>query len=319
MSFKNFVLCAMFFCFAFSLQSEENKKFKIAVIPKGTTHSFWKAVHAGALKAGKKFNAEIIWQGPLKEDNRAEQIKVVQNFISRGINAMVLAPLDDRALVRPVKNASNRDIEIVIIDSGLKYDGYVSFVATDNYKAGKLCAKKMAELLQKKGKVIMLPYMAGSRSTMQREKGFIDGLKEYAPDVKILSHDQYAGATAEKAFQTAQNLLTKYSYADGVFCSNESTTFGMLRAVQTRGFAGKKKFVGFDASEALINGLKKGAINALAVQNPYKMGYLGVKAAVDALNNRKVSRRIDTGVVILSKENINDEKIKKLLKTQIGK
>jgi ribose transport system substrate-binding protein len=309
----------MCFCLAFSSQSEEKKKFKIAVIPKGTTHSFWKAVHAGALKAGKKFNVEIIWQGPLKEDNRAEQIKVVQNFTSRGINAIVLAPLDDRALVRPVKNATNRDIEVVIIDSGLKYDGYVSFVATDNYKAGKLCGKKMAELLNKKGKVLMLPYMAGSRSTMEREKGFIDGLKENAPKITILSEDQYAGATAERAFQTAQNLLTKYSYADGIFCSNESTTFGMLRAVQTRGLTGKKKFVGFDASEALVNGLKKGVIDALAVQNPFQMGYKGVKAAVDALNDKKVSRRIDTGVVIISKENINDEKIKKLLKTQLGK
>ncbi len=291
----------------------KDKKYTIAVIPKGTTHIFWKAVHAGAEKAGREFGGKVIWQGPLREDDRNNQIQVVQNFISRRADAIVLAPLDSRALVRPVRNAVRRKIKVVIIDSALKWEGYVSFVATDNFKGGELCAKRLAKVMGGKGSALMMRYMEGSASTMQREKGFLAGMKKYGPGIKLVSTDQYGGATAGLAFKRAQSLLNKYGGIDGVYCPNESTTFGMLRALQTAGKAGKVKFVGFDSSDALIKALKKGEINGLALQDPFKMGYMGVKTAIEALQGKKVKKRIDTGVVLVTPENIDKPKIKLLL------
>jgi ribose transport system substrate-binding protein len=289
----------------------------IAVIPKGTTHVFWKSIHAGARKAAQECGTEIIWQGPQKEDDRKMQIELVQNFISRGVDAIVLAPLDEVALIRPVHAAVKRKIKVIIIDSGLKSDIYTSFAATDNYKGGKLAAQHLAKLLKGKGNVMMMRYAEGSASTMKREQGFLDGMKEYAPEAKLVSINQHGGVTAESAFQVAQNLLNKYKDLDGIFCPNESTTFGMLRALQTSGRAGKITFMGFDTSESLINALKKDELNGLILQDPFKMGYLGVKTAVDALQGKKVEKRIDTGVTLVTKKNLDEPAIQKLVNPKI--
>ncbi len=241
---------------------------QIAVIPKGTTHSFWKAVHAGAEKAAGEAGVDVIWQGPQKEDDRQLQIQVVQNFISRAVDAIVLAPLDDRALVPPVEAAVRRGIPVVVIDSDLRSEAHSSFVATDNAAGGRLCAQRLCERLNGSGKVIMLRYAEGSASTANREQGFLDGMREYGPGIELLSATQYAGATMEKAFQAAQNLLTRYAGVDGVFCPNESTTQGMLRALQTAGLAGKVRFVGFDSNATLLQAMRDGEIGpAVAVQH----------------------------------------------------
>ncbi len=295
------------------------KKRTIAVIPKGTTHIFWKSVHAGAEKAARECGVDVIWQGPQKEDDRKMQIDVVQNFISRGVDAIVLAPLDEVALARPVRAANKRGIKVVIIDSGLRSKDYVSFIATDNYAGGKLAAKRLAELIGGKGNVLMMRYAEGSASTMKREQGFLDGIKEYAPKATLVSVDQYGGVTAESSFKVAQNLLNKYSKLDGIFCPNESTTFGMLRALQTSGKAGKIKFVGFDTSDLLLAALEKGELNGLTVQNPFKMGWLGVTTAVEALGGRKVEPRIDTGAVMVTKDNLNTPEIQELIRPDIEK
>ena len=294
-------------------------KLKIAVIPKGTTHVFWKSIHAGAVKAGRELDAEIIWQGPQKEDDRKMQIEVVQNFISRGVDAIVLAPLDDVALVNPVKTAMARGIKVVIIDSGLKSDDYVSFAATDNYAGGTLAAKRLAEVMGKKGKALMLRYAEGSASTMKREQGFLDGMKKIAPDIKLVSTNQYGGVTAESAFKASQNLLNRFGDVDGIFCPNESTTFGMLRALQTSGKAGKVAFVGFDASEPLVAALRKKEIMGLTVQNPFKMGEVGVRTAVAAVRGEKVEKHIDTGVVMVTPEKMDSPEIKELLSPDLDK
>ena len=188
---------------------------KIVVIPKGTTHEFWKSIHAGAIKAKQELEGEgqsvkIIWKGPLKEDDRDEQIKVVENFITSGVDGMVLAPLDNKALVRPVETASNAKIPVVIIDSGLESDKYASFVSTDNYVGGKMGGDYLGKLLNGKGNVLMLRYAVGSASTTNREQGFLDAIKEKYPDIKVLSSDQYAGATRELAYTASQNLLSRY-------------------------------------------------------------------------------------------------------------
>ncbi|MHC4741088.1 MAG: ABC transporter substrate-binding protein [Planctomycetota bacterium] len=306
------------------------QKYRIAVIPKGTTHVFWKSIHAGALKAEAELKAagvdvEVIWKGPLKEDDRASQIKVVENFITRGVSGIVLAPLDDAALRRPVKDAVNSGIPVVIIDSGLKSEDYTSFVATHNYTGGKKGGRHLGTILGGKGKVIMLRYQEGSASTMNREQGFLDVLKEEFPDIEVVSANQYGGATTESARQASDILLSQFRAADGtmkidgIFCPNESTAFSMLGALIDSGIAGKVKYVGFDSSERLVKGLETGQIHGLVLQDPINMGYLGVKTMVEHLQGKEVPKEIDTGSEVATPENMNDPKIKNLLEPDFKK
>jgi ribose transport system substrate-binding protein len=295
------------------------KKRQIAVIPKGTTHEFWKAVHAGANKAGKELGVEVIWKGPVREDDRAEQIRVVEDFVSRAVDGIVLAPLDDKALVPSVKEAASRKIPVVIIDSGIAWDGRVSFVATDNVEAGAAAARRLGELLSGKGKVAMMRYQEGSASTGDREKGFMTELGKEFPAVEVVSDNQYGGATTESAYKTAENLLVKLPALDGVFCPNESTTFGMLRALEDAKRTKKVRFVGFDASAKLVAALDQGDIQGLVVQDPFAMGERGVRAAVAKLDGNPVEPRIDTGATVVTSENRKEPRVAALLAPDLAR
>ncbi len=286
---------------------------RVAVIPKGTTHEFWKSVHAGALKAQKELDAvQVIWKGPLKEDDRAAQITVVEDFITQQVDGIVLAPLDDKALVKPVKEAVAAGIPVVIFDSSLADKSYVSFVATDNYKGGCIAAQRMGELLAGKGDVLVLRYQEGSASTTKREQGFLDTIAKKFPGIKIVSSNQYAGATTESAQKAAENLLNRFTKLDGIYCPNESSTFGMLLALQAAGRAGKVKFVGFDSSAKLVAALRAGEIHGLVLQNPINMGYLAVKTLVEHIRGGQPERRIDTGAVLVTRENMDQPEMKQL-------
>ena len=293
-------------------------KLTIALIPKGTTHEFWKSVHFGARKAAKELDVDIIWKGPLQENDRQGQINEVETFINRGVSGICLAPLDDAALRKPVAAAVARKIPVVIFDSGIKSDDYTSFVATDNYKGGALAGEHLAKLLGGKGKIAMLRYMEGSASTAEREQGFLDAIAK-SKDIEVVSSNQWAGATADTAQKASENLLASLKTADGglkvegLFCPNESSAFGMLRALQSAKLAGKVKFVGFDTSEKLVAAMKSGELHGTVLQNPVNMGYLTVKSMVEHLRGGKVERRIDTGVAIATPENMEQPEISSLL------
>jgi len=291
----------------------------IAVIPKGTTHEFWKSVHAGANKAGRELGVEILWQGPVREDDRSEQIRVVEDVISHGVAGIVLAPLDDTALVPAAREATSEGIPVVIIDSGINWDGLVSFVATDNRRGGQLAAERLGEIMQGHGKAIMLRYQEGSASTMEREAGFLETMQQRFGDIELVSTNQYGGATTESAYATAENLLVNHPDVEGIFCPNESTTFGMLRALVDARRAGEVRFVGFDASEKLVEGLEAGHIQGLVVQNPFRMGELGVRAAIDHIDGRTVERRIDTGATMVTHENMAQPEIRELLAPDLAR
>jgi ribose transport system substrate-binding protein len=290
-----------------------SRPLKIAVIPKGTTHEFWKSIHAGALQAARELGVEIIWKGPQKEDDRAQQITVVEDVISRGVDGIVLAPLDDRALIRPVQDAMRDKIPVVIVDSGLQGKDYISFVATDNYQGGVLAGRRMGSLLGGRGRILVIRYQAGSASTTERERGFLETLEREFPGLTLLAKDQYAGPTTETAYQIAENLLSRFHDADGLFCPNESSTFGALRAVQEAGLAGKIRFVGFDSSPKLVQALADGDLDGLVLQNPVKMGYLGVRTIVQYLRGETIAQLIDTGVTLVTKDNMTSAEAKSLL------
>jgi len=300
-------------------------KLTIAVIPKGTTHVFWKSIHAGAIKAARELEVEIIWKGGLKESDRDAQIKVMEDMINRQVDGIVLAPLDDVALKPVVHDAIRNDIPVVIIDSELKTDKYVSFVATDNYKGGVKAGMQMGKLLNGKGKIVMLRFMEGSASTMNREKGFLDALKEHAPEVEVLSDNQYGGATTDESYTASENLLARFRTPqgeltiDGIFCPNESTCFGMLRCLQDMKLAGKVTYVGFDSSEMLVKAMKNNELHALVLQDPINMGYLGVKALVTYLRGDDVEKRIDTGSEVATPQNMNEARMKDLMDPDFNK
>ncbi len=299
--------------------SREGRPLQIAVIPKGTTHEFWKSIHAGALQAARELGVEVIWKGPQKEDDRAQQITVVEDFVSRGVDGIVLAPLDDRALMRPVQDAVRDKIPVVIIDSALQGSDYTSYVATDNYKGGVLAARRLGQLLGGKGRIFLIRYQEGSASTTQRETGFSDTVKKEFPDLNLLVQDQYAGATTETAYQLAENLISRFPDVEGVFAPNESSTFGTLRALQESRLAGQVVFVGFDSSPKLVQGLRDGHIQGLVLQNPTKMGYLGVKTIVAHLRGESVEKVIDTGVALATADNMDAPDIKSLLTPDLSK
>ena len=317
---KIIILFAAFFLMGCTNnQSVGTKKFTLAVVPKGTTHPFWKSFNAGAMKAAADFklqgvDVDLIWKGPLREDDREQQVPVVEGFISQGVDGIVLAPLDNKALVRPVEEAKRSGIPTVIIDSALDSDQITSFAATDNRKGGNMAAERLGELLGGKGKVIMLRYLEGSASTTDREEGFLEVIKAKYPNIELVSTDQYAGATRDSAKRTAENLLQRYGdQVTGVYASNEPATTGMLLALQDRGLAGKITFVGFDSSPQFVEAMKNNQMQGIVVQNPFAIGELGVKAMIDSLLGKSVEKRVDTGVMMITPDNLNSPEAQKLL------
>ncbi len=301
------------------IPAEKPDRLQIAVIPKGTTHEFWKSIHMGAQMAADEFDVEIIWKGPQKEDDRAQQITVVEDFVSRGVDGIVLAPLDERALCRPVQDAVRENIPVVVIDSGLQGSDYISYVATDNYKGGVMAARRLASLLESEGRIFLIRYQEGSASTTQREQGFLDTIQAEAPGISLLVKDQYAGTTTESAYQLTENLISRFTDVDGIFCPNESSTFGALRALQESGLAGKIVFIGFDSSPKLVQALRDGQIQGLVLQNPVRMGYLGVQQMTFHLRGRPIEKIIDTGVYMVTRENMDDPEIRSLLLPDFSK
>jgi len=296
----------------------------VAVIPKGTSHEFWQSIHAGAEKAAQELGVSVAWRGPLREDDRDSQVTEVENAVARGVAGIALAPLDESALVGPVTSAMKRGIPVVIFDSGLKGDEYVSFVATDNEAGGRMAGEHLARLLNGRGRVVLLRYAEGHDSTSRREEGFLAAVRSH-PALEIVSSNQYGGADIEGAYKRAEALLSTLKGADGrlgvdgIFCPNESVTFAMLRVLQDNGWAGKVRFVGFDASDNLVRGLRAREIDGLIVQDPVNMGYLGVKTLVSHIRGEKVERRIDTGVQLVTPDRMDAPDVKELLQPDLSK
>lgn len=288
----------------------------IAVVPKGTAQEFWKGVHGGALRAGRELDVDILWQGPLREDDREEQIRLVDSVRTRGVSGILLSPLDDKALRRPVSDATRSGIPVVIFDSRLDSRDYVSLIETDNYKGGRMAGEHLASLLGGKGPVIMLRLQEGSASTTQREQGFLDAVATY-PGITVVSSNQYAGPTSEGAYRGSENLLAAWRAnaggVAGIFTPNETTTFGMLRALQNANLAGRIRLVGFDSSDKVLQGMRDGQVDAVVVQNPVAMGYLGVKTMVRHLRGEKVDATIDTGATLVTAQNMDHPDLRERL------
>jgi ribose transport system substrate-binding protein len=309
---SSFVVAAA--CGGSSAAAPASGKPRLVVIPKGTTHVFWQAVAAGARAGGEAAGVEVVWKGPLQEDSREQQIQLVQQFVGEGVAGIALAPLDHAALVPSVRAARARGIEVVVFDSDL--DGqagkdYASFVATDNRAAGELAGRHLAQLLAGKGKVAMLRYQVGSASTEAREEGFLAAAR--AGGLEVVVDNRYAGASVGEAKTTALNLADTLRGVQGVFCSNEPTTVGMVQALAQLELVGKVQVVGFDCSPPIVQALSSGQLAAIVVQDPRRMGELAVRHLADAVAKKPVPPRVDTGAVLATKANMQEPAIRKLL------
>lgn len=310
------VLATLVGCGASGSSPGGPKKYRIAVIPKGTTHEFWRSVHAGAEQAAEELgNVEVQWNGPLEESDRAGQIKVVQDFILAQVDGICLAPLDSQSLGRVVREAKDAGIPTVIFDSGLDDASVrVAYVATDNRNGGVLAARQMGKALGGKGDVIMLRYNVGSESTLQREEGFLDTLRKEFPDIKILSSDQFAGTTPPAALKKAQDMFLQYGdQVDGIFAVCEPNGMGVLKALESSGLAGKVKFITFDPSPALVEAMAAGHVHGIVLQDPIRMGYLAVQTMVAHLEGKQVDRWVPTGEYLATPENMKEPAMDKLL------
>jgi ribose transport system substrate-binding protein len=294
------------------------KKIRLVYIAKGQQDVYWKFVEAGLRQAEKDAkaagtNVDVTWDAPTKDGDRDAQITMMQNYVAQKYDGIILCPIDDKALVNPAEMAHQAGIPIVVGDSALDYKDIVSFVRTDSFKGGQMAGDELAKALGDKGNVILLRFNPGSASCADREAGFLDAMAKH-PNIKIIDSKNYAGPTVDNAESKGQDLLNTYKgQVDGVFTPNESSTNGMLLALESAHLAGQIKFVGFDGGTANVAGVKAGEVDALVLQNPKKIGYEGVRVMLDFLAGKKVDPVIDTGAMLATKANLDSQEIQDLL------
>jgi ribose transport system substrate-binding protein len=298
----------------YTVVAQEN--LKIAVVPKSGEVLFWKSVKMGAkLEATALSGIDILWDAPSAEDKTDQQISIVEKCIANKVDGIILSPINQNALAKPVTMAMSKKIPVLIFDSALKGTpgkDYICFVGIDNRKAGRLAGEHLAKLMNGTGKAVLLRYIKGQANTTEREEGFIEALSKYK-DIDLVEKDCYAGGSINEAIQASRSLQDKLNTAKGVFCPNEHSTIGMLQALEQMKLAGKINFVGFDTPSLAVNALKKGEVSALIAQDPARMGYEGVKAIVNHIRGKKIPANLDIDVKIVTLGNINDPEIQKLL------
>lgn len=302
-----FMICAA----SVSAQAAE-----IAVIVKTVNSTFWQNVQKGADAAIKEVGGgnTMTFQGPAAESAIADQVNMVENAVNRGVAGIVLAPSDPDALVPAVKKAWEARIPVVIIDSMLAKGAeqyYQSFLATDNRKAGELAAKALIDKVGKEGKIAVMSYVAGAGSEIGRVGGFTDYIKANSK-LQIVG-PFYSQSQMATALNQTTDVLAANADLKGIFGANEPTAIGMGRALKESGKAGKVVGVGFDGNQDLQSFVNDGTLAAIAVQGSFQMGELGVKTLSKILKKEKVEKFVDTGVVVVTKDNIDKPEAKNVL------
>lgn len=295
-----------------------SRKKVIGVVPKGTSHLFWVSVQAGAMAAGHDLGVEVLWNGPATETEYSRQIEIVDSMIARHVDGLALAAQDRTALDASLDRAARAGIPVTVFDSGVDSTNYMTFVATNNYAAGQMAARKLAGLLHDRGNIAMVLHVPGSSSTMERERGFEDSMAKDFPQIHILQK-QYGMSDRSKAMSAAENILTAHPDLDGIFASTEPSSVGTALALKSRGLAGKIKFVAFDASEDMVRDLREGTIDALVAQDPFRIGYEAVRTLVDKLHGKTPPKRIDLSARVITRPDLESPEIKALLNPDVKK
>jgi ribose transport system substrate-binding protein len=290
----------------------------IGVVPKGQSQVYWNAVHAGAAAAAQELGVDIRWNGPASETDPTGQIRIVDDFINQRVDGIVLAPTHGESLVPVVERAFQERIPVVIFDSGIRTEKYLTYVSTDNYKAGVRGARRMGAIAPGGSKIAVIGNVPGSVSTTERENGFRETIAREFPTLQIVEF-QYGMSVQSKALAVAEDILAYHTDLAGIFCSNESATAGAVQAAKSKGVSGRVKIVGFDAAPTTVQDLLSGSLDATVVQHPFRMGYLGVKTLVESLRGTQPEKRIDTGATLVVRENLSDPAIRELLAPPVAR
>jgi ribose transport system substrate-binding protein len=301
--------CAMFSAYAHAAGGE------IAVIVKTANSNYWQNVQKGATAAmGEAKGYTMTFQGPAAESAIADEVNMVENAVNRHVAGIVLAPSDPDALVPAMKKAWEAHIPVVLIDSSVSDSGkqyYQSFLSTDNAKAGELCAKAMIDRVGQNGKVAIMSYVPGAGS----EVGRVGGFRKY-----IAAHSKlqvvgpfYSQSQMANALNQTTDVLSANPDLKGIFGANEPTAVGMGRALQQSGKGGKVVAIGFDGNQDLQGFVRDGTIQAIAVQSSYQMGYKGIQTLVNVIERKTVSKQVDTGVMMVEKQNLDSSEAKNVL------
>jgi ribose transport system substrate-binding protein len=303
------------------LTAATKERLTVAVIPKAVGGEFWETVEQGARDAARELDVDIKWEGALTETELAEQNKIIENMVNLDVDGMALAPLSNRTMRRPVENAVEAGIPVVIFDSAVDGDAHISFVATDNKAGGALAAKFLIDRLGEGNKrLFLLRFIQGTASTEERAQGFLDTAKDAGFEVVAAPYTE--DATVAGAIKTTSNTLERFVKdgkleIDGMFATNLYSTEGLLEALKDLRKSGVQTnvvFVGFDTNPKLIEEMNEGGLDALVSQKPQRMGYLAVETIVKHLRGEKVEPRIDTGVEMVTAERLkNEPEIRKLV------
>ncbi|WP_425483167.1 ABC transporter substrate-binding protein [Chelativorans alearense] len=288
---------------------------EIAVIVKTTNSNFWQNVNKGASAAIEgQSEHTMTFDGPASESAIADQVNLVDNAVNRGVAGIVLAPSDPESLIPAVKRANESGIPVAIIDSALGEGGkgtYQAFLSTDNCAAGKLAADKMIELAGSEGKIAVMSYVAGVGSEIGRVGCFVEQIKANSK-LEIVG-PYYSQSQMATALNQTTDVLAANPDLKGIFGANEPTAVGMGRAIQQAGKAGDIVAIGFDGNEDLQAFVRDGTLDATLVQGSFQMGELGVNAVLDLIAGNSVEAQIDTGVVLVTKDNIDADEAKNVL------
>lgn len=288
----------------------------LGVVPKSTAHVFWVAVEAGARAAAGERDVDLIWNGPPAETEYDRQIQIVDSLIARRVDGLAVAAAERKALVGSIDRAMATGIPVVVFDSGIDSTNYISFVATNNYEAGEMGARKLASLIGGRGKVAVVMHAPGSFSTMERERGFEDVIRREFPAIQIVAR-QFGMADRAKARAAAENILAANPDLAGLFASTEPSSSGAALALKGRNLAGKVRFVAFDFAQNMIEDLKAGVIDAMVVQDPYRMGYEVVKLLVDRLEGKTPPKQVDLHAQVVTRGDLERPEIRRLLFPQL--
>lgn len=291
---------------------QKSEKKIIAVVPKATSHLFWLSVQAGAMAAGEEYGVQVEWNGAASETDYTRQIQILDSFISRRVDGIAVAATERKALLSSLDRAAAANIPVTVFDSSIDGENYMSFLATNNYEAGQMAARTLGRLLEGKGNVAVLMHTPGSGSTMDRERGFTEALQSEFPGIKVVA-SQYGQSDRSKAMAAAENILTAHPGLNGIFASSEPSSVGAALAIKSRNLAGKVRLLAFDSSDGMIEDLKAGVIDAMVVQDPFRMGHDAVKTLVDKLNGLTPPKRIDLSARVVTRADLEKAEVQRLL------
>lgn len=293
-----------------SKSTVKGAKYTVAVVPKSVGLFYWGTVHAGAEAAAKQYHVNIVWKGTEAETDVSGQVNILQDFITKHISGIAFAATDAHGLVTTAQSATKAHIPVVNIDSGITPQT-PPLVATDNVAAASKAADVLSKVIGGSGQVALLPFVPSAATSIQRQQGFESELKKY-PGMKLVAV-QYDESDISKALSDTENILTSHPNIKGIFAANEPGVIGAAHALIERGLVGKVKIVGFDNAPDEVTALSQNQVQALVVQNPFQIGYRGVAEVASLLAHKSVPKSVDTGSVVVTKANMNQPAIHKLL------